>query len=254
MVFDASTAMRVDGKVAFVTGGTRGIGRGIAEAFVHAGAAVCVTARKTEELEETVESLQAMGGTVTAHQGSAGTVEVAEEGISHCVETLGACDILVNNAATNPFFGALVEAEPEMVRKTWQVNQEGPLWYTQAAWRHWMSRYGGSIVNVASIGGLRIGPYLGAYNISKAALVHMTRQLAMELAPTVRVNAVAPAVVKTHFARALWEPDEAAAVRQHPLGRLGTPDDVAGAVLYLASDAAAWVTGEIAVIDGGASL
>ena len=246
--------LRLDGRVALVTGGTRGIGRAVAEAFVGAGAAVCVTARKPDELAETAAALEALGGRVTTHQGSAGTVEVAEEGVAHCVADLGGLDILVNNAATNPYFGPLVDADAPAVRKTWQVNQEGPLYYTQAAWRQWMREHGGNVVNVVSIGGLRVGPFLGAYNVSKAALVHMTRQLATEMAPGVRVNAVAPGLVKTFFARALYEADEAGAARRHPLGRIGEPDDVAGAVLFLASPAASWITGEVLVVDGGASI
>lgn len=252
-MFDAAKDLRLDGKVALVTGGTRGIGRGIAEALAHAGAAVCVTARKEAELSETVGALRDLGVEATSHQGSSGTPAVADEGVAHCIEVLGACDILVNNAATNPQFGPLVEAEPEAVRKTWQVNQEGPLYYVQAAWRAWMQEHGGSVVNVGSVGGLRVGPFIGAYNISKAALIHMTRQLAVEMAPGVRVNAVAPALVKTRFAQALWEPDEEAANARHPMGRMGTPDDVAGAVLFLASEAGSWITGEVFVVDGGVS-
>lgn len=246
--------MTLDGKVALVTGATRGIGRAIVEAFTAAGAAVCVTARKAEELAETEQALRDLGGSVTTFQGSAGEPAAIEASVEHCVRTLGACDVLVNNAATNPYFGPLVDADLAVVRKTWQVNQEGPLLYCQAAWRGWMRDHGGVIVNVSSVGGLRAGPMLGVYNISKAALVHMTKQLALELAPTVRVNAVAPAVVKTYFARALYEADEAAAASRHPLGRLGLPDDVAGAAVFLASDASAWMTGEVMVVDGGATL
>src|SRR5688572_638235 len=195
-MFEADKSTRLDGKVALVTGGTRGIGRGIAEALLGAGAAVCVTARKEDELAETVSSLTEMGGKVTSFQGSAGSEEAAEGAVSHCVAELGGCDVLVNNAATNPYFGPMIEADPGSVRKTWEVNQEGPLWYAQAAWRHWMQEHGGSIVNVSSIGGISVGPFMGAYNVSKAALIHMTKQLALELAPDVRVNAVAPALVK----------------------------------------------------------
>lgn len=253
-MFQPSEAMRLDGRVALVTGGTRGIGRGIAEAFAAAGASVCVTARKPDELEETVKALTDLGATATSYQGSAGDPEVVEAGVEHCVAELGGCDVLVNNAATNPHFGPLVEAPIETVRKTWQVNQEAPLLYAQAAWRAWMREHGGAIVNVSSVGGVRVGHFLGAYNVSKAALIHMTRQLALEMAPSVRVNAVAPAVVKTYFSRALYEADEAAMVSRHPVGRLGIPDDVAGAVLFLASEAGSWVTGEVFVLDGGASL
>lgn len=253
-MFRPEDSMRLDGKVALVTGGTRGIGRGIAETLAAAGASICVTARKEAELAETQAALEALGAAVTTHQGSAGSPEISDAGVEHCMAELGACDIVINNAATNPQFGPLVDADPSSVQKTWQVNLEGPLYYTQAAWRRWMKDHGGVVVNVASIGGLRVSPFIGAYNVSKAALIHMTRQLAREMAPGVRVNAVAPALVKTDFARALWEPDEDAAAKLHPVGRLGTPEDVAGAVLFLVSDAGSWITGQTYVLDGGATL
>lgn len=253
-MFRAEEMMRLDGRVALVTGGTRGIGRGIAESLAVAGASVCVVARKEDELGETVDALSALGAKASSFQGSVGTVEVADAAVAHCVEALGGCDVLINNAATNPQFGPLIEAEPSAVQKTWQVNMEGPLYFAQAAWRHWMRDQGGSVVNVASVGGIKVGPFIGAYNVSKAALIHMTRQLAVEMAPGVRVNAVAPALVKTHFAKALWEPDEDRANAMHPLGRMGLPEDVAGAVLFLVSEAGSWVTGQVYVLDGGATL
>ena len=135
-----------------------------------------------------------------------------------------------------------------------EVNVEGALLLAQSAWRAWMSEHGGVILNVASVGGLRPSPYIGIYNASKAALVLMTRQLALELGPKVRVNALAPGLVKTHMARALWETDEEGIAARHPMRRIGAPDDIAGAALYLASDTAAWLTGAVVVIDGGLSL
>lgn len=253
-MFRAQEAMDLGGKVALVTGGTRGIGRGIAETLAAAGADVCVVARKAEELSETVAALEALGIKASSFQGSVGTPEVADDAVAHCVAYFGACDILINNAATNPQFGALIEAEPSAIQKTWQVNIEGPLYLAQAAWRHWMKDNGGVIVNVASVGGIRPSPFIGAYNVSKAALIHLTKQLAMEMAPGVRVNGVAPALVKTDFARALWEPDEERANSMHPVGRMGLPEDIAGAVLFLVSQAGAWVTGQTYVLDGGATL
>jgi NAD(P)-dependent dehydrogenase (short-subunit alcohol dehydrogenase family) len=253
-VIDPAHALRLDGKVALVTGGTRGIGRAIAETFAVAGASVCVLARKPDELAETEAAIRRLGAAALTVAGSAGDHAVLDEAAARCVTELGGLDIVVNNAATNPTFGPMIETQAAAVRKVLEVNVEGALHLAQAAWSAWMSEHGGSIVNIASLGGIRPSPFIGIYNASKAALLHMTRQLAMELAPTARVNAVAPGLVKTDFARALWEPNESAAAERHPMRRIGVPDDVAGAVLFLASDAASWVTGTTIVVDGGMAL
>lgn len=254
-MIDPAKILRLDGKAALVTGATRGIGRGIAEAFVAAGASVCVMARKQDELDETVAALKSVGGgQITSFAGSAGDQEAITATVLHCVEELGSLDILVNNAATNPQFGPLVNADMDAVVKVWQVNQEGPLRCVRSAHEAWMGEHGGAVINIVSLGGLRVGPFLGAYNIGKAALVHMTRQLALELAPDIRVNAIAPGLVKTQFARALWESNEDMVAKRTPMRRLGVPDDIAPAALFLASEAASWVTGEVFVVDGGASL
>lgn len=250
-MIDPATTFRLDGKTALVTGGTRGIGRAIAEAFAAAGAGVCVLARKKDELDETEAALAAVGERVAVYAGSAGDPEAIEGSVAHCLDQLGGVDILVNNAATNPTFGPMIETEPRAMRKVLEVNVEGPLLMAQAAWRAWMRDHGGVIINVASLGALRPSLGIGVYNASKSALIHMTRQLALELAPGVRVNAVAPGLVKTHFARALFEHDEEGVAARFPMKRLGVPDDVAGAALFLASDASSWLTGDVIVVDGG---
>jgi NAD(P)-dependent dehydrogenase (short-subunit alcohol dehydrogenase family) len=250
-VIDPNKAFRLDGKAALVTGGTRGIGRAIAEAFAAAGARVCVLARKPDELEETQAALAPIGPGATVYAGSAGDPDAIEAGVSHCIAELGSLDILVNNAGTNPTFGPMIETEPRAVRKVLEVNLEGPLLLAQAVWRSWMRDHGGTIINIASLGGVRPSLFIGMYNTSKAALIHLTRQLAVELAPDVRVNALAPGLVKTHFARALYEHDEEGIAAQFPMKRLGVPDDIAGAALFLASDASSWMTGELIIVDGG---
>jgi NAD(P)-dependent dehydrogenase (short-subunit alcohol dehydrogenase family) len=252
--FDLAKDFRLDGKAALVTGGTRGIGRAIAEAYVAAGASVCVLARKPDELSETQEALTALGGHATTYAGSAGDPEAIAGAVEHCLSDLGGVDILVNNAATNPSFGPLIDIEPRVMRKILEVNIEGPVLLAQAAWRAWMRDHGGVIINVASVGGLRPSIGIGMYNTSKAALIHLTRQLAGELGPSVRVNALAPGLVKTHFARALYEHDEEGLARGFPMKRLGVPDDIAGAALFLASDASAWLTGDVLVVDGGMTV
>lgn len=244
--------LTVNDKVALVTGASRGIGEAVAAGFLASGArGVVITSRKPDNIEAAAERL-GDPERVVALAARSDTVEDAERAVAAAVEHFGACDILINNAGTNAAPGNLVEVDLGAVDKTWEVNQRGPLVYTQAVWRGWMRDHGGVICNTASVGGLRPGPLLGAYNISKAALIAMTRQLAFELAPTIRVNAVAPAVVKTRLSQILWESNEAAAAATHPLKRLGEPEDVANAVVYLCSDQASWITGVVMEVDGGA--
>jgi len=253
-VIDPASTLRIDGKVALITGATRGIGRAIAEACASAGADIVVVARKPAELEETEAALAALGVRAITVQGSVGDPEIATTAVARAVEELGRCDIVVNNAAINPAYGPLMDADLGAVTKIFDANITGPLRFTRAAWHAYMREHGGAVLNVVSVGGIRPGPFIGAYNVSKAALIHLTRQLAQELAPAVRVNAIAPGLVKTDMARALWEPNEAAMARAHALGRLGVPDDIASGALFLVSDASAWLTGDVLVIDGGASV
>jgi 3-oxoacyl-[acyl-carrier protein] reductase len=237
--------------VALVTGASRGIGRAIAQELLAGGAkGVVITSRKPANLEEAVAEI-GHDDRVLAVVGGADNDEHAAGGVAAAIAEFGALDILVNNAATNPVAGNIIDIEMNAIDKIWAVNQRGPLVFAREAWRQWMQEHGGSIVNVASVGGLQPGPMLGAYNVSKAALIFLTRQLAYEMAPTVRVNAIAPGIVKTRFSRALWEMNEEGAAGLHPLGRLGEVEDVTGAVLFLCSDAASWITGVTLPIDGG---
>ena len=253
-MIDPATALRIDGKAVLITGGTRGIGRAIAEAAALAGGNLCIVARKPAELEETAAALSALGAKVVTIQGSVGDPEVAESAVQTMIAEFGQCDVIVNNAAINPAYGPLMDADLGAVTKIFDANVTGPLRFARAAWHQHMRHHGGVVLNVVSIGGLRAGPFIGAYNVSKAALIHLTRQLAQELAPGVRVNAIAPALVKTDMARALWEPNEEAMARTHALGRLGVPDDIASGALFLISDASSWMTGEVLVVDGGAGV
>ncbi|MER6460607.1 SDR family oxidoreductase [Streptomyces sp. NPDC001228] len=234
------------GRAAVVTGGTRGIGRAVAGALAAAGALVCVSARDADEVRRTAAAL---GGTGLA--GSVAEPEHARELTRLALGEFGRLDILVNNAATNRPYGPLMDADPGAWREAFTVNVEGPLRLTQCAWRGWMREHGGSVVNICTEGATHVGPDVGAYGTSKAALLHLTRQLAGELAPRVRVNSVSPGLVRTELARFMWEPREAEIAAGLPLGRIGEPEDVAGAVLWLCSDAARWVTGADILVDGG---
>jgi NAD(P)-dependent dehydrogenase (short-subunit alcohol dehydrogenase family) len=241
----------LDGKTALVTGGSRGIGYGIAEAIVQAGGRVCITARKIDELEQAVDSL---GQNSMFVAGKADDEAHIEDAIAKTLERFGSLDILVNNAATNPQFGPLMDADPSAVEKIFKVNLEAVIRWCATAWKRWLKDNGGCILNVSSVGGIRAEPMLGAYNVSKAGLIHLTRQLAIEMAPRVRVNALAPGLVKTKFSRVLYEANEEFVASRIPLKRLGVPEDVASAALFLVSDAASWITGEVLVVDGGALL
>ncbi|HEU4751333.1 MAG TPA: SDR family oxidoreductase [Acidimicrobiia bacterium] len=247
--------VRVDGKVALVTGGSRGIGQATALELVNSGAAgVMITSRKPDNLEQARTELLTAGAPsdrIEILVARADSDQDAAAAVAATIERFGSCDILVNNAGTNPSPGPLATVEMGAVDKTWAVNQRGPLVWCQQAVQQWMADHGGSIVNVASVGGMRPAPIIGAYNISKAALIHLTHQLAAELAPVVRVNAVAPGVVKTRLAGSLWQEREDQAAAGHPLGRLGEPPDVARAIVFLASDAASWITGVVLPVDGG---
>jgi NAD(P)-dependent dehydrogenase (short-subunit alcohol dehydrogenase family) len=240
------------GRAAIVTGATRGIGFGIASELVARGASVCVTARKQEELDRAVATLDPDGtGRAIAARGSADDEEHQQAAVDAAMAAFGRIDFLVNNAAVNPHFGPLMDAEPAAVRKIFEVNVVATLVWTQRVHRAWHAANGGAVLNVASVGGVVPGPFIGAYNASKAALIHLTRQLAQELGPGVRVNGIAPAVVKTDFARALYENNEEAVAARYPLKRLGAPADTAKLAAFLLSDDASWITGQTVVIDGG---
>ncbi|MDE0234885.1 MAG: SDR family oxidoreductase [bacterium] len=245
----------IEGKVAVITGGSRGIGLAVAAELLDLGAAgVAITSRQPGNLEEAIARLKADGSDperVFPTVARADDDRHAARAIRETIERFGSCDILVNNAGTNPGAGNLMEVSLDAVDKTWAVNQRAPLVWTQEAWAQWMGSHGGCVVNVASVGGFRPAPLLGAYNISKAALIYMTSQLAMELAPRVRVNAVAPAVIKTRLSAMLWESDPIGTGRLHPLQRLGEPGDVARAVAFLCSEDASWITGVTLPVDGG---
>ncbi|MBK9181248.1 MAG: SDR family oxidoreductase [Acidimicrobiales bacterium] len=243
--------LRLDGKVALVTGASKGIGQAIAASFSAAGAKVMLSSRKLDALERAAAT---MAGETATFVANAGDPEAAAGAVAATIERFGALDVLVNNAATNPYLGPTIGVDLARYDKTFQVNLRGPLAWTQEAWSQRMREHGGVVLNISSVGGLRVEHGLGVYNLTKAALVHLTRQLAMELAPGVRVNAIAPGLVKTDFARALWEPDEERIAGAFPLRRLGTPDDIANVALFLASDASSWITGETIVVDGGAGV
>jgi NAD(P)-dependent dehydrogenase (short-subunit alcohol dehydrogenase family) len=250
----AGSPFDLSGRVALVTGASRGIGSAIAEILAEHGATVVLSSRKQAGLDAEAERINARHPekaiAIAAH---AGRPEDMERLVQAVMERFSRIDILVNNAATNPYMGPLIAAELAAWDKTFEVNLRGVFLLTKLVYEASMETHGGAIVNVASIGGLRPGIGLGVYNVTKAGVIMLTRQLARELGGKVRVNAVAPGVIKTRFAEALWG-NEALLDRilaSNPMGRIGMPEEVAAGVLFLASDAASYVNGEVLVIDGG---
>lgn len=244
---------RLTDQTAIVTGASRGIGLAIAERLVAEGAHVVITARRPEALEEAVEAL---GGRDKARfvAGSADDAAHQDEVIATATEAFGPVTLMVNNTGINPVFGPLMDLDLDAARRIVETNCLAALTWVQKLHADGLAERGGSIVNVASVAGVRPAPGIAFYGASKAMLIHLTEELAVELGPTIRVNAVAPAVVKTKFAKALYEGREEQVSAPYPLKRLGRPEDIAGAVAYLLSDDAAWVTGQTLVLDGGVLL
>ncbi|MFI7673931.1 SDR family oxidoreductase [Actinophytocola sp. NPDC049390] len=241
------------GKVALVTGASRGIGHAIAVELARGGAAVTISSRKADQIAAAADELRGLvpDARVLAVPANTGNDDDRAEVVRRTVEEFGSLDVLINNTGINPTYGPLAEADLGAVRKLFDVNVVGALGYVQLALKAWMAEHGGSIVNIASVAGLRSSGVIAAYGASKAALIRLTEELAWQLGPNVRVNAVAPAVVKTKFAEALYSADEEAAAARYPMRRLGDPADVAQLVAFLASDQASWITGETVRVDGG---
>ena len=245
------TTQNFQGRTAIITGGSRGIGLAIGQRLAEAGANVVLTSRDQESADAAAAQVQGNALGVAAHVADD---DAAQRCVDLTLERFGSIDILVNNAGTNPAFGPLIDQDHARFAKIFDVNLWGPLLWTSCAVKAWMGDHGGVVVNTASIGGMSYAPLMGLYNATKAALIHVTKQLALELSPGIRVNAICPGVVRTKLAEVLWKEHEQGLSGAIPLGRIGEPVDVADAVLFLASDAASWITGQTLVMDGGQIL
>lgn len=244
---------RFEGRTAIVTGASRGIGLAIAERLVADGARVVITARKKEALDEAVVQL---GGpdVALAVAGRADDADHQADAVRQTIETFGSIDLLVNNTGINPVYGPLVDLDLTAARKIVEVNCIAALSWVQRVHRAWMKEHGGAIVNVSSLSSVRTSPGIGFYGASKAMLNSLTELMAVELGPDIRVNGVAPAVVKTRFATKLYEGREDEVTAAYPLKRLGVPEDIGSVVAFLLSEDAGWLTGQTVVVDGGVSL
>jgi len=241
-------------KIAVITGGSRGIGLAIAKGFAESGAQVVISSRKMADLEKAAREIEAKGGKAMAIAAHTGKKEDVDRLMNETVKAFGRIDILVNNAGTNPYFGTLMEIPLEAWDKVMEVNLRGYFLCARKAAESMMARKKGNILNISSQAGLRYGPGMGAYSISKAAVIMLTRALARELGPHgIRVNALAPGVIETKFSEALWKNPQIREIAEKTscLNRIGQTEEIVGAAIYFASDASSYVTGETLPISGG---
>jgi NAD(P)-dependent dehydrogenase (short-subunit alcohol dehydrogenase family) len=251
------TEFSLEGKVAVITGASRGIGRAIALRLAQAGAKVTVSSRRLENVQAVADEIAATGGEALAVQAHVGRPDEVTALVARTVEAFGRVDVAVNNAATNPHFGPLLTADEGQLDKILDTNVKGVFRVNKAVAPHMEAQGGGKIINIVSVAGLRPSPAMGVYSISKAAVIMLTQVLALELGhANIQVNGIAPGVIKTRFSQVLWQTPRIAEpiLSSLPLGRFGEPEDVAGLALYLASPASDYVTGAVFLVDGGMNV
>jgi NAD(P)-dependent dehydrogenase (short-subunit alcohol dehydrogenase family) len=245
------------GKVAIVTGASKGIGEAIARGLAAFGAKVVVSSRKQEAVEAVAKSIQEGGGEALAVAAHMGDLAAIKQLVARASEHFGVISIIVNNAAANPVYGPLLSVDDDVFAKILEVNVWGPLALARQVHPMMRAHGGGSIINVSSVGGLRPEPFLGLYNASKAALINLSQTMAKEWGPDgIRVNVMCPGLIQTKFSAALWQDEKTLSrfLQTVPLGRIGQSDDLVGLAIYLASPASAYCTGAVFTVDGGHTI